>query len=94
MVYHSLVKVRDLYWAAQSNLEPSISADVLKGAPCKACWRENRKSRKNKQYIAIDDKEMMRPITRVGQEGAIILLACRIGSVRLIDIKYIVRKKC
>ena len=49
---------------------------------------ENEPLVTQKQYIVIDDRETMRPITRVRQEGAILLLACRIGSVRLIDVIY------
>ena len=37
------------------------------------------------QYITIDSKATMRPVERVGKEGAILSLACKVGSVRLID---------
>eukprot|EP00980_Cylindrotheca_fusiformis_P018484 scaffold6124_cov122-Cylindrotheca_fusiformis.AAC.3 len=37
------------------------------------------------QYVAVDSKETMQPLQIVGNEGAIISLACKIGSVRLID---------
>ena len=36
-------------------------------------------------YISVDSKATMRPVTNVGDEGAIISLACKVGSVRLID---------
>jgi len=38
------------------------------------------------QYVSVDDKATMRPMTQVSrQEGAVVSLACKIGSVRLID---------
>eukprot|EP00584_Thalassiosira_punctigera_P024737 CAMPEP_0172553640 /NCGR_PEP_ID=MMETSP1067-20121228/51320_1 /TAXON_ID=265564 ORGANISM="Thalassiosira punctigera, Strain Tpunct2005C2" /NCGR_SAMPLE_ID=MMETSP1067 /ASSEMBLY_ACC=CAM_ASM_000444 /LENGTH=300 /DNA_ID=CAMNT_0013341855 /DNA_START=270 /DNA_END=1172 /DNA_ORIENTATION=- len=37
------------------------------------------------QYVAIDDLETMKPLTKVGNKGCIISLACVLGSVRLID---------
>lgn len=37
------------------------------------------------QYVSVDSKATMRPVDRVGEEGAIISLACKVGSVRLID---------
>eukprot|EP00571_Detonula_confervacea_P017558 CAMPEP_0172311612 /NCGR_PEP_ID=MMETSP1058-20130122/15279_1 /TAXON_ID=83371 /ORGANISM="Detonula confervacea, Strain CCMP 353" /LENGTH=299 /DNA_ID=CAMNT_0013024851 /DNA_START=243 /DNA_END=1142 /DNA_ORIENTATION=- len=37
------------------------------------------------QYVAIDDLETMQPLTKVGNDGCIVSLACILGSVRLID---------
>jgi pantoate--beta-alanine ligase len=37
------------------------------------------------QYISVDSKATMQPVNHVGEEGAIISLACKVGSVRLID---------
>ena len=38
------------------------------------------------QYVAIDSKETMRPLTRVEKpSGAVVSIACKIGNVRLID---------
>jgi len=36
-------------------------------------------------YVAIDDLETMQPLTKVGNDGCIVSLACMLGSVRLID---------
>eukprot|EP00586_Coscinodiscus_wailesii_P023738 CAMPEP_0172499192 /NCGR_PEP_ID=MMETSP1066-20121228/123691_1 /TAXON_ID=671091 /ORGANISM="Coscinodiscus wailesii, Strain CCMP2513" /LENGTH=264 /DNA_ID=CAMNT_0013272803 /DNA_START=175 /DNA_END=969 /DNA_ORIENTATION=+ len=36
-------------------------------------------------YVSVDDKETMQPITKVNHNGAILSLACQVGSVRLID---------
>lgn len=37
------------------------------------------------QYVSIDDTETMKPIDIVGDTGAVVSLACVVGSVRLID---------
>lgn len=37
------------------------------------------------QYVSVDSRATMQPIMMVGEEGAVISLACKIGSVRLID---------
>ncbi len=37
------------------------------------------------QYISVDNKATMRPLSYVGEEGGVISLACKVGSVRLID---------
>eukprot|EP00591_Stephanopyxis_turris_P013103 CAMPEP_0195529662 /NCGR_PEP_ID=MMETSP0794_2-20130614/32283_1 /TAXON_ID=515487 /ORGANISM="Stephanopyxis turris, Strain CCMP 815" /LENGTH=261 /DNA_ID=CAMNT_0040661011 /DNA_START=312 /DNA_END=1097 /DNA_ORIENTATION=+ len=36
-------------------------------------------------YVSVDDNETMRPISEVDSSGAVISLACRVGSVRLLD---------
>eukprot|EP00560_Eucampia_antarctica_P005677 CAMPEP_0197834248 /NCGR_PEP_ID=MMETSP1437-20131217/21775_1 /TAXON_ID=49252 ORGANISM="Eucampia antarctica, Strain CCMP1452" /NCGR_SAMPLE_ID=MMETSP1437 /ASSEMBLY_ACC=CAM_ASM_001096 /LENGTH=257 /DNA_ID=CAMNT_0043438797 /DNA_START=206 /DNA_END=979 /DNA_ORIENTATION=+ len=36
-------------------------------------------------YISIDSKNTMQPLEEVGTDGALISIACQIGSVRLID---------
>jgi pantoate--beta-alanine ligase len=37
------------------------------------------------QYVTVDHRATMRPLERVGEEGAVISLATKVGSVRLID---------
>ena len=37
------------------------------------------------QYVTVDDRETMRPLETVGKDGAVISLAVKVGSVRLID---------
>ena len=37
------------------------------------------------EYISVDSRATMRPINRVEEEGGVISLACKVGSVRLID---------
>jgi pantoate--beta-alanine ligase len=78
-VYRSLCRARDLYLARTE----SISADVLKEEVQSGLQSEPLITQV--QYVTIDDRETMRPIAQVGQDGAIISLACKLGSVRLID---------
>lgn len=37
------------------------------------------------QYVAVDDLDNMQQLDKVGNDGCIISLACKLGSVRLID---------
>ena len=37
------------------------------------------------QYVAVDDRNTMQPLDEVGSTGAVVSLACKVGSVRLID---------
>ena len=37
------------------------------------------------QYVTVDSRETMRPLVTVGHDGAVISLAVKVGSVRLID---------
>jgi pantoate--beta-alanine ligase len=37
------------------------------------------------EYVAIDDLENMQPVDKVGNGGCVVSLACKLGSVRLID---------
>lgn len=40
---------------------------------------------KDIQYVSIDSKETMKPLEVVDKDGAIVSIACKVGSVRLID---------
>lgn len=85
IVYQSLNAARELFHAkiVSSNTSTSISSkefidcttEILKSEPLVS----------EIQYIAIDDKETMKPLTHVDQSGAIVSLACKVGAVRLID---------
>lgn len=79
VVYRSLCRARDLYHSRGG----SISADILKQEVQRVLKTEPLITQV--QYVTIDDRETMRPIGKVGQEGAVISLACKLGSVRLID---------
>lgn len=79
VVYRSLCVARDSYRAH----EYQVSTEELKTEVQRVLAREALVTQV--QYVSIDDRETMRPLATVGKEGAIISLACRIGSVRLID---------
>jgi pantoate--beta-alanine ligase len=88
IVYQSLCAAKDLYlrdvMAASSSSSTTIPAwklvetvqSILKSEPLVS----------SVQYVTVDDKSTMRPIEDVRKgEGAIISLAVKVGSVRLID---------
>lgn len=79
IVFQSLCTARDLYHASSG----SISAQQLQDAVQRVLSSEPLVTQV--QYVSIDCRETMRPLINVGEEGAIISLACKIGSVRLID---------
>jgi len=37
------------------------------------------------QYVSIDNKDTMAPLLEIGSDGAVVSIACKIGTVRLID---------
>jgi pantoate--beta-alanine ligase len=78
VVFRSLCTARDLYHEAES-----ISAQQLQDAVQSVLLSEPLVS--EVQYVSIDCRETMQPLQVVGKEGAIVSLACKIGSVRLID---------
>lgn len=79
IVYQSLCTARDLYQQSGETL----SAQQLQEAVQNVLQSDPLVS--EVQYVSVDCRETMRPLRRVGEDGAIISLACKIGSVRLID---------
>ena len=81
-VYCSLCAARDQFQQLQPG--ESITSATLKGSVESVLRSEPLVS--EIQYVSVDSKATMRPLTEVSQgEGAIISLAVKIGSVRLID---------
>jgi pantoate--beta-alanine ligase len=78
VVYRSLMAAKELF-----DRDPSVSGSdlvlttqgVLKSEPLVS----------EIQYISVDSKETMQPTSRPTKDGTIVSLACKIGSVRLID---------
>lgn len=84
VVYKSLCAARDLYQSAlKSDGALPIPARSLADAVEEVLRSEELVS--NVQYVTVDDRETMQPLTEVGSAGAIVSLACKVGSVRLID---------
>lgn len=82
IVYQSLCAARDLY---QSDREEGsvVSSQDLKNAVESVLRSERLVS--TIQYVSVDSRETMKPISEVGKDGGVISLACMVGSVRLID---------
>ena len=82
VVYQSLYAAKQLF---EQLLEgESISSDELRATVEKILGSERLVS--EIQYVSVDSKATMRPIAEVHKnDGGIISLACKVGSVRLID---------
>lgn len=83
IVYKSLCAAKDHYQSALELGKLPISAESLSSVVEKTLKSEKLVS--EVQYITVDDRETMRPALSVGSDGAVISLACVVGSVRLID---------
>jgi pantoate--beta-alanine ligase len=79
VVFRSLKTARELYHGSNG----PISAQQLKDAVHNVLKSEPLVT--EVQYVSVDCRETMRPLQDVGEVGAVISLACKIGSVRLID---------
>ena len=83
IVYQSLRAARELYDSRFARGEEEVSAKDLVEVVMSVLESEPMIS--EVEYVAIDDLENMRPMEKVGSEGCVVSLACRLGSVRLID---------
>ena len=78
VVYRSLCAAKELYDKTrnvQSSDLMNATRTVLASEPLVS----------EIQYISVDSKATMQPLEMVTEEGAVISLACKVGSVRLID---------
>jgi pantoate--beta-alanine ligase len=78
IIYKSLLTAKKLYQSKGDIESLELTAAVEEGLKSEPLVSEI-------QYISIDNKETMQPLLQVGKDGAIISLACQVGSVRLID---------
>lgn len=78
IIYQALRTAREQYLA-----DPGVSATALRETVQSILQTEPLVS--EIQYISVDNKATMKTISRVGEEGGVISLACKVGSVRLID---------
>lgn len=85
IVYRSLCAARELFvnTASSTSSEAWVFSTDVRQAVLRVL--ESEPLVKDVEYVSIDDKETMRPLTTVGASGAVVSIACRIGSVRLID---------
>lgn len=83
VVYRSLCAAKDLFMQLKSDNQ-SIPASTLVEAVRAELQLEPLVS--EIQYVAVDNKATMHSVDQVVRsDGAIISLACKVGSVRLID---------
>jgi pantoate--beta-alanine ligase len=91
VVHRSLCAARDLFCRsiADSSNTPTAAGSAIEAHALREAVLEVLRSEplvREVQYVAVDSKETMRPLQQVtAGEGAIISLACKVGSVRLID---------
>ena len=85
VVYRSLTAARALYEEQSSNEQQQpVAASALRQAVESTLRQEPLVH--EVQYVAVDSRETMRPLeTVVKGTGAIISVACKVGTVRLID---------
>ena len=83
IIYQALCAARELYDSRHSRGVEELDATDLQEVVESILQTEPMIS--EIQYVAIDDLETMRPLTKVGNEGCVVSLACMLGSVRLID---------
>lgn len=83
ILYQSLCAAKYMYENISSD-DGTIQASDLREKVISILTSERLVS--NVQYVAIDSKETMTPLKKVkANEGAIVSIACQVGSVRLID---------
>eukprot|EP00567_Pseudictyota_dubia_P005373 CAMPEP_0197436052 /NCGR_PEP_ID=MMETSP1175-20131217/3524_1 /TAXON_ID=1003142 /ORGANISM="Triceratium dubium, Strain CCMP147" /LENGTH=301 /DNA_ID=CAMNT_0042965233 /DNA_START=135 /DNA_END=1040 /DNA_ORIENTATION=+ len=83
IVFKSLCAAKDLFLEAAATGTLPVPAKALSTAVREVLGTEPLVS--EIQYVSVDDRETMQPLTEVVSKGAIISLACQVGSVRLID---------
>jgi pantoate--beta-alanine ligase len=83
IIYQSLCAAREMFHSLTSSDEVLSTKDV-KERVTSVLTSEPMVT--NIQYVAVDSKETMQPLDEIrAGEGAIISIACQVGSVRLID---------
>ena len=83
IVYQSLRAARELFDSRFARGEGEVNADDLREVVKNVLESEPLIS--EIEYVAIDDLENMMPMEKVGDGGCVVSLACKLGSVRLID---------
>ena len=83
VVYKSLCAARELFDSRFARGEEEMNADDLREVVNNVLESEPMIS--EIEYVAIDNLENMNPMEKVGDGGCVVSLACKLGSVRLID---------
>lgn len=79
IVYAALCAAKDLYYLTK----PSTTSQMLEEAVRQVLQSESQVD--DIEYIACDNYETMAPLLTIGDETAVLSVAVKIGSVRLID---------
>lgn len=83
VVYRSLCAAKDSFLDLEGD-DATLSSSQIKDIVSSTLKNEPLIS--DIQYVAVDDKGTMQPLEHVTRkDGAIVSLACKVGSVRLID---------
>jgi len=84
VVYKSLCAAREVYQSKKDAGELPMSASMLSETVSNLLNSEPLVS--EVQYASVDNRATFQPLTEVGDEGAVVSVACKVGSgVRLID---------
>lgn len=83
ILYQSLRAARELFDSRFARGEEDVNADDLREVVNNVLKSEPMITKI--EYVAIDDLENMKPMDKVGNGGCVVSLACKLGSVRLID---------
>jgi pantoate--beta-alanine ligase len=83
ILYQSLRAARELFDSRFARGEEDVNADDLREVVNNVLKSEPMIAKI--EYVAIDDLENMKPMDKVGNGGCVVSLACKLGSVRLID---------
>lgn len=83
ILYQSLRTARELFDSRFARGEEEVDANDLREVVTNVLESEPMISKI--EYVAIDHLENMRPMEKVGDGGCVVSLACKLGSVRLID---------
>lgn len=83
ILYKSLCAAKELFLAKASAGTLPLSSSALSTAVRNVLASEPLVS--EIQYVSVDDLDTMQPLTDVIAKGAVVSVACQVGSVRLID---------
>ena len=83
IIHKSLLQAKMLYLDGMENNGSGVSATLLRDTVIQGLKTEPLIH--EIQYVDVSSRQTMQPLEYVDHDGAIISLACKIGSVRLID---------
>jgi len=84
ILYRSLCVAKKMYEENLSgDVKLKLHAQVVKSAVMDMLKSEPMVT--EIQYVSVDSKDTMAPLQEIGSDGTIVSIACKIGTVRLID---------